>query len=120
MFVETSGNNHGANHVMVSWERCDFIHISNIKCYYNRFSTSDQNLRGMGRFRIHLLLEENSWSTIYNIPKNNQFFSGSTQWHLFSMDITQENYAVKFINDQIPSPHSDMSFSNILITLSVD
>ena len=37
MYVETSSNNHGANHVMVFWERSDIIHISNIKFYYNRF-----------------------------------------------------------------------------------
>ena len=48
MYVESSGNNHGANHVMVSWEGTDNIHKSNIKYYYNRFSTSDQNLRGTG------------------------------------------------------------------------
>ena len=52
MCVESSGRNYGSNHVMVSWERTDIIHISNIKFCYNRFSTIDQNLRGMGRFRI--------------------------------------------------------------------
>ena len=31
MYIESSGNNHGANHVMVSWERTDIIHISNIE-----------------------------------------------------------------------------------------
>ena len=35
MYVETSCDNHGANHVMVSWERTDIIHISNIQFYYN-------------------------------------------------------------------------------------
>ena len=59
MYVESSSDNHGANRVMVSWERTDIIHISTIKFYYNRFSTSDSNLRGMGRFRIQLLLEDN-------------------------------------------------------------
>ena len=69
VYVETSANNHGADHIMVSWERTDIIHVSNMKFYYNRFSTSDSNLRGMGRFRFQLLLEDNSWSTIYNITK---------------------------------------------------
>ena len=64
MYTEASGNIHGANHISVSWERSDIIQISNIKFYYNRFSTSHQNLRGMGRFRIQLLLEDNTWSTI--------------------------------------------------------
>ena len=31
MYVETSSNNHGANHIMVSSKRSDINHISNIK-----------------------------------------------------------------------------------------
>ena len=89
------------------------------KFYYNRFSTYDPNLRGMGRFRILLLLEDNTWSTIYNMNKNSQYSNGSTVWHLFDVDITQENYGVKFIYDQIPRVHADMSFSNIIMTHSV-
>ena len=119
MYVETSSNNHGANHVMVSWERSDIIHISNKKFFYNRFSTSDQSLRGMGRFRIQFLLEDKTWSTIYNMNKNSQYSNGSTVWHLFHVDITQENYGVKFIYDQIPRPHANISFSNIIKTYSV-
>ena len=119
MYIESNRNNHGANHVMVSWERTDIIHISNIKFYYNRFSTSDQKLRGMGRFRIQLLLEDNTWSTIYIINKNSQYSSGSTEWDLLDLDITQENYGVIFIYDQIPRAHADMSFSKIIITHSV-
>ena len=118
VYVETSGNNHGANHVMVSWERTDIIHISYIKFYYNRFSTYDQNLGGMGRFRIQLLLEDNSWSTLYDI-NNSQYSNGSTVWHFFDLDITQGNYGVKFIYDQIPTPDADMCFSNIKLTHSV-
>ena len=104
---------------MVSWERTDKIHISNIKFHCNRFSTADQNLRGMGRFRIQLKKEDNSRSTIHIIPKNNQFSNGSTQWHFFDLDITQENYGIKFIYDQIPTAHSDLCFSNITLTHSV-
>ena len=51
----------------------------------------------MGRFRIQLLLEETFWLTIYNINKFNQFSKGSTVWHLFDLDITQENKGIKFI-----------------------
>ena len=50
MYIESSGNNHGANHVMVSWERTDIIHISNINFFYNRFSPSNQKFGGMARF----------------------------------------------------------------------
>ena len=97
MYVESSGNIHGANHVMVSWERTDISLISHIKFIYKRFSTSDLNLRGMGRFRIQIILEDNSWSTIYNTSKNSQYSNGSTVWYLFDSDITQENYGAKFI-----------------------
>ena len=104
---------------MVSWERTDNIHISNKKFYYNRFSTYDKTLRGMGRLTIQLLLEDNSWSRIYNINKNSRYSNDSTVWHLIDLDITQENYGVKVIYNQMPIPHSDMSFSNIILTHSV-
>ena len=32
----------------------------------------------MGRFGIHLLLEDNTWSTRYNIPKNDRYSDTST------------------------------------------
>ena len=115
MYVETSSN----NHVMVSWERTDNIHISNIKFYFKSFSTYDPNLRGMGRFRIQIILEDDSRSTIYNVPKIYQFKNRSSQWHLLDMDVTHENYCIKFIYDQIPTAHSDMCFSNIILTHSV-
>ena len=73
----------------------------------------------MGRFRIQLLLEDNSWSTIYNINKNSHDSNGSTVWPLFDLGITPENYGVKFIYDQIPTAHSDMSFSNTILPHSV-
>ena len=71
MFIETSSNNH-INNVSVSFERTDIIQITKITFYYNRFSSSGQNLRAMGRFRIQLLLEDNTWSTRYNISKNDR------------------------------------------------
>ena len=71
MYIETSSNNYG-NNVFVSFERTDIIQITNISFYYNRYSSSNQNLRAMGRFRIQLLLNDNTWSTRYNIPKNDR------------------------------------------------
>ena len=63
MYVETSSNNHG-NDVFVSWERTDIIQITNITFYYNRFSIlTNDSKKSMGRFRIELLLEDNTWST---------------------------------------------------------
>ena len=73
----------------------------------------------MGRFRVQFSLEDNTWSPIENIPKISQFSNGSAQWHLFDLDITQEGYGVKFIYDQIATPHSDMRFSNVKLTHSV-
>ena len=73
----------------------------------------------MGRFRIQLLLEDNTWSTIYTIEKNTNYSANSTDWNLLNLDITQSNYGVKFIYDQIDKPHADMCFSNISITHSV-
>ena len=70
MFIETSSNNSGSDDVFVSWERTDIIQITNITFYYNRFSIlTNQSLKSMGRFRIQLLLEDNTWSTRYNITQ---------------------------------------------------
>ena len=61
--MEISSNNHG-NNVFWSWESTDIIQISNITFYYNRVSIlTDDKLKNMGRFRIQLLLEDNTLST---------------------------------------------------------
>ena len=73
----------------------------------------------MGRFRIQFLLEDNTWSTRYNIPKNDRFSDTSTEWTLVSFNFTEEIYGIKLIYDEIDSAHADMCFSNITITLSV-
>ena len=119
MYVETSSNNHGSN-VFVSWERTDIIQISNITFYYNRFSIlTNDNLKNMGRFRIQLLLDDNTWSTQYTIAKNTQYSDSESDWTLLNLDFTVENYGIKLILDQIDTAHSDMCFSNITITHSV-
>ena len=72
MYIETSSNIKGSS-VFVSWERTDIIQISNITFYYNRFSIlTDDSLKAMDRFRIQLFLEDNTWSTRYNILKNDK------------------------------------------------
>ena len=117
MYIETSSNNFGEN-VFCSWERTDLIQISNIIFYYNRFSIEDVNFRAMGRFRIQILTKDNVWLTKFNIAKNDQFSDASTDWIILNLIITDENYGVKFIYDQIDSAHTDMCFSNITITHS--
>ena len=74
----------------------------------------------MGRFRIHLSLEDNTWSTQNIIPKNSQYSTTSTEWTLLNLDFTVENYGIKLIYDQIDTAHADMCFSNITITHSVN
>ena len=91
MYIETSSNIHGHEKVFVSWERTDILQITKISFYYNRFSilTSD-SLKLMGRFRTHLLLEENTWSTQYTIAKNAQCNDNLTDWTSLSLDFTVE------------------------------
>ena len=119
MYIEITSNNHGPN-VFVSWERTDIIQITNITFYYNRFSIlTNDNLKNMGRFRIQLLLEDNTWNTQYTIDKNTQYSDSESEWKLLNLDFTIENYGIKLILDQMDTAHSDMCFSNITITHSV-
>ena len=81
MYIETSSNNHGHERVFVSWQRTDIIQISNNTFYYNRFPILKiESKKSMVRFRIQFLLEDNTWSTRYNIPKNDRYSNSTTQW----------------------------------------
>ena len=73
----------------------------------------------MGRFRIQLLSEDDTWNTQYTIAKNTQYNTTSTEWTLSNLDFTIENYGIKLIYDQNDTAHADMCFSNITITHSV-
>ena len=120
MYIETSSNNHGHERVFVSFERTDIIQISNITFYYNRFSIlNNEDKKSMGRIRILILLEDNTWSTQYTIAKNTQYSDSESEWKLLNLDIFIENYGIKLIYDQKDTPHADMCFSNIIITHSV-
>ena len=120
MYIETSSNNHGHERIFVSFERTDIIQISNKTFYYNRFSfLTKDSLKSKGRFGVQLLLEDNTWSTRYNIPKYEQNSDSSTTWTLVNLNFTEENYGIKLFDDQIDSAHADMCFSNITITHSV-
>ena len=74
----------------------------------------------MGRFKIQLLLGDNTWSTQYKIAKNTQNSDTSTDWTLLSLDFPVENYGNNLIYDQIDGAHADMCFSKITITHSVN
>ena len=73
----------------------------------------------MGRFRIQLLLEDNTWSTRYNIPKNDKYSDTSTQWTKLSINVTDEKYGIKLYYDKIDSAHAEMGFSKNTITHSL-
>ena len=73
----------------------------------------------MGRFRIQLMLDDSTWSTRYNIPKNDRYSDTSTDWTLLNLDFTIEKCGIKLICDEIDSAHADMRFSIIIITHSV-
>ena len=119
MYIERSSGGHG-NNVFVSFERTGIIQITNITFYYNRFSIFIINsLKSMGRFRIQLLLEDNTCSTRYTIPENDRYNDNSTNWTLVSLNFTVKNYGIKLIYHQIDTLHADMCFSKILITHSV-
>ena len=88
MYIETSSNSQG-NNVFGSFQRFDSFQISNITFYYNiiSFLTND-SLKTIGRFRNQILLENNTWSTRQNIPKNDRYSDLSTDWTLLSLYFT--------------------------------
>ena len=119
MYIETSSNNRG-NHTYVIWERIDIIQITNVTFYYNRYSIlTDDTIKSMGRLRIEVKLDDDTWSTQYTIAENTQYSNSSTEWSLLNLDITVENYGIRFNYDRIDTAHADMCFSNITITHSV-
>ena len=58
--------------MFVNWESTDIIQITNITFYYNSYSINLDSHKIMGRFRIQLLLENNTWLTVYTIAKITQ------------------------------------------------
>ena len=85
----------------------------------NFYILINKNLKSMGGFRIQLLLKDNTWSTQHTIPKNDQYSNSSNDWTLLNLDFTVENYGIKFVYDQIDTPHADMCFNIVTITHSV-
>ena len=96
-YIEKSSNNYGKK-VFVRSERTDIIQTSNITFYYYIFSISNiDSLKSMDHFRIQTMLEDITWSTIYNIPKNDRYKDSSTDWTKLSLNLTVENYGIKLI-----------------------
>ena len=121
MYMETSSNNHGNDNIFGSIERTDIVQISNVTFYYNRYSIlTNDSKKPMGRFRIQLLLEDNTWSTQNILPKNDRNSDSSTDWTKLSLYFTVKNYGIDLLYNQIDTPHADMCFSNFIITHSVN
>ena len=119
MYVETSSSNHCII-VFVSFERTDVMQISNKTLYYKRFSIlTNDSINSKDNFQIQLLLEDNTWSTRYNIPKKDRYSHTSTDWTLVNLNFTDKKYGIKLIYDQIDTTHADMCFSNSTILHSV-
>ena len=120
MYIETSSSNHG-NNAFASFERTDINQSSNIIFYYYRVSILiNDSFKSMGRFRIQLILEDNTWSTRYNIPQIDGYSDISTQWTKLGSNFTEEKNGIKLFYDRIDTAHDDMCFSNITITHSVN
>ena len=60
-----------------------------------------------------------TWSTRYNIHKNDRYSGSSTNWTLVSLNFKVETYGIKLIYDQIDTNLADICFSNIKITDSL-
>ena len=66
----------------------------------------------MGRVRLQLLLDDNTWSTRYTKPEKDHYKNSSIDWTPLKLNFTVENYARKIIYDEIDTTLADMCFSN--------
>ena len=55
-----------------------------------------------------MVLEDNTWSTRYNIPKNDRCTNTPTQWTKLSLNFALETYGNKLIYDQTDTLHAGM------------
>ena len=98
MYIETSSNNHGSSNVSISFEKTDFVQISNITFYYNRYSILATDFKkSMVRFVIQLLFEDNAWRTQNTIPKNSQYSDTSSQCTKLNLSFFVESYGIKLV-----------------------
>ena len=66
-----------------------------------------------------MLIEDNTWSTRNNIPKNDPYSGTSTDWTKISLNFTEETYRIRLIYTEIDTPLADMCFTKITIKHSV-
>ena len=73
----------------------------------------------MSRFTIQLLLEEETWSNRYYIPKNDQYIDSLTQCTKIISNFTEDKYGKTLIYDEVDSAHDDKCFSKFTKTHSI-
>ena len=76
-------------------------------------------MNSMGRFRIRWLLNDNTSSPRYSIPKNSRYSGSPKDRTRVSLNLNIEKYGIKIIYDQIATPQADMSFRNFRETHSI-
>ena len=82
-YIKTSQNISGSENAFVSFEHTDIFQISILTIYYNKLSISSNNsLTSLDRFRIQLLLADNTWPFACNILKNDRYSDSSSDWTL--------------------------------------
>ena len=118
MYTVTSSNNPGYN-VFVSFDRTGVTQITIVTFYFNSYSIiTIDSIKSMVRVRIQLLLEDNTWSTSYNKPKNDRYSDASTDWTLLFLKFSVEKYRIKLFCDEIDTTRADTCFNTITITHS--
>ena len=72
------------------------MQITHITFYYNTLSgLTNDSLKSTGSFKFQLIIEDSTWSTRYNIHKNDRNSDSSTQWTKLSLNFTEEIMALK-------------------------
>ena len=85
-----------------------------------RFSIlTNDSIISRSRFRIHFLLNDNTWSTQDNITKHGRNSDSSTQRTSIILIFTVEKCCIKIKYVQTNTPHADMCSSNFTKTHSV-
>ena len=98
-YLENRGNigDSASDDVFVLFERTDFIHISRITFYYNRFSISLSSHRNMAKLEIQLL-RNGVWETEYTMDQDTNFSALPTDRTLLNMNIiSQPNDGIKLV-----------------------
>ena len=115
MYIETSQNNSGSGDLFVSFERTDFVQISNFTFLKNRYSIltdKSKNRQVVSEFNYY-------WKIKLGVLDIDKLHLKMIDIVIHQPEFTVENYGIELIYDQIDTTHADMCFSSIIITLSL-